>query len=696
MSIRLFQSILLIVFSCYTLHSQTEREVHALIETSSERALVELNSNFLMEGFTYFADISADKLLIYKPLSSNYNYRKGYSTLEVNKDHKKAIPYFLKAIEKINNNYDMFSHNEKGAPADAYYYLGKCYHLAEEIDKAEDNYKKFLQSSNTDSELIPTAQLHILQCAEAKKQMTFPVKVFLSNVGNLVNSQFPDYSPVVSLDGSALYFTSRRPWPRRLSEEYRDKMYNQYPEDVFVSYQDYEQNWMEPIRLKFCDPQRNEATVAISTDERKIYLYLDSTGGGDIYYSELSNSKFQDPSWLETKGVNSNAWETHAMRSHDRKRIFFVSNRKGGYGGRDIYFCDSLDDGSWSIPKNMGAKINTPFDEDSPFISIDNKTLYFSSNGPKSIGGFDILKSKLLLDNSWSDAINLGYPFNSTNDDLFYTTTVDGLKGYMTSYRQDGIGEKDIYEIHNEYLGIQNMTVLSGNITCSDGTKLKEELLLQITMTCQDCELDMTRVVFPRLRDGFYISGLERCKKYTIVYTNLDTKKEIYTDTFSTSCDTTLKEITRDLVINPNGTLFIQQKPVDSTPNLSKKTFSNPEFLQYLGFNKNQLSIEQGALKTYLDEIHNQLLDGREKITIDIYASASTVPTESFKTNDALAQKRAENIKNDLQNYFNRTSVNHKVKINILSALVQGPVYSGDSDNEAKYGPYQYVGIKTK
>jgi tetratricopeptide (TPR) repeat protein len=698
MNFRIFLLFSLLISSFNTANSQTEKEVNDFIKNSSEKQLVELNTNFLMEGFTYYADLAADRLLILNPTSANYHYRKGYSTLEVYKNHKKATEHFLKAVEKINNNYDMFAINEKGAPSDAIYYLAKCYHLNEEIDKAEENYLKFITLSRGNSELLPIAKLNLLQCAEAKKQMAAPVQVFLSNVGSAINSQFPDYSPVISLDGSALYFTSRRPWPRRLTEEFRDMMYNQYPEDIYVSYQDFDQNWMEPTRLKFCEPQRNEATVAVNTDERKIYLYMDSTGGGDIYYSDFYKAKFQDVKWLEIPGVNSDTWEPHAMMSHDGKRVFFVSDRKGGLGGRDIYYCDLLEDGEWSLPKNMGPQINTPYDEDSPFTSIDNKTLYFSSNGAKSIGGFDILKTKLNEDGIWSESVNLGYPFNSTNDDIYYTTTVDGLKGYMTSYRQDGLGEKDIYEIQNEYLGVQNISVLTGNINVSNDSKISEETMLQITLTCLDCELNVKRIIFPRYRDGFYISDLEPCKTYDIVYTNVENKIEVFRDQFKTSCDTTFKEIVRDLTLNPDGTLFVPKADVIDTlvPVVEKQEFKNPEFLQYLDFNKNKLSIDEGALKAYLDEIHTQLLEGREKITIDIYASASKVPTETFKSNELLAQKRAENVRADLENYFERTSVKNKVKINVLSALVQGPEYSGDSDNETKYGPYQYVGIKTK
>ncbi|MCE2743343.1 MAG: hypothetical protein LW701_07235 [Fluviicola sp.] len=148
----------------------------------------------------------------------------------------------------------------------------------------------------------------------------------------------------------------------------------------------------------------------------------------------------------------------------DGLNMYFVSDRPGGLGGRDIYRVVKMPDGSWSLPQNLGPNINTSSDEDSPFIASDNKTLYYSSNGPKSMGGFDIFVTIRDEDNVWGDPLNLGYPINSTGDDIFYTTTIDGLKGYMTSFRKNGFGEKDIYEIQNDYVGLNNIAALKGHI----------------------------------------------------------------------------------------------------------------------------------------------------------------------------------------------------------------------------------------
>jgi tetratricopeptide (TPR) repeat protein/outer membrane protein OmpA-like peptidoglycan-associated protein len=701
-------SILSLTFSSLSFSQMSKRELLQFIETASEAELVTQNSTYMMEGYLYFSDLMVDKLLVMNPESCNYQYRKGFTSLMVRHDYVGAIPLFEKAITKINNNYDMFSPKEENAPSDAYFYLATCYHLNEEIEKAEGMYQKFLDETKKRSELKPVASLRLLQCAIAKKQMGSPVSVKLKNVGSQINTNAPEYSPVVSLDGSALYFTTRRDWPDGLTFGFNDPERNQAPEDVYVSYLDFDSEWTEPTRLGFCQAKRNEATSAVSTDERRIYLYMDSTGGGDIYFADIFKARFDEIKEFTAGNVNTKYWETHCMISQDKRMMYFVSDRPDGFGGRDIYYCTQMPNGEWSSPINMGPSINSAFDEDAPFISIDNKTLYFASNGPKSMGGFDIMKSELGTSGIWSESANLGYPFNSTDDDIFYTTTVDGLKGYMTSYRKGGYGEKDIYEIQNDYLGIQNYSILQGHITAENGSTLDEDVVIVVNVTCLDCDVKTTRVVYPRVRDGFYLSGLEPCRNYLIEYQNLSNSKAVYRDSFQTACDSLYQIIKKELRMNADYTIAtpqdkentvvqtIEEKVIEKIERPTPKEYVNLNFKQYLGFNKNQLLTSEGELKIFLDNIARQLKEGRQSITIEIYASASTVPTASFKNNDLLAQKRAENIKNSLLTHFAGNPNRGKITIEIVEAIVQGPAYTGDFDNEEKYGPYQYVALKTK
>ena len=676
----------------------TEENVRNIAENSSEAEILMEASTVMTEGYLYFSEILVDKLLILKPLNPNYNYRKGFLSLQIRKDYNAAIPFLEKAIEKVDPNYDIYSIKETSSSPDAFFHLATCYHLSEDIEKAEKYYNRFKEISNKQSELLPIVEVRLKQCTLAKQLMLEPVSVRLKNIGPEINTKFPEYSPVVSLDGSALYFTSRRNWENDETEGFKDSRIDQYPEDIYVSYNQFDSIWSKPERLEFCQPQRNEATIAISPDERKIYLYEDSTGNGDIYFTDFYHAEFQDIEALPSKGVNTDNWETHCMMSYDKKNFYFVSNRKGGFGGRDIYMLKRIGDTEeWSEPINLGEKINGPDDEDSPFISIDNQTFYYSTNGEKSIGGFDIMTALYQEDGTFTEGRNLGYPFNSTNDDIFYTTTLDGSKGYLTSFRKDGYGEKDIYEIYNDFLGVRDVAVLKGVIKTVDDKPIPEDFAINVKMVCVDCDNDEQKYVYPRMRDGIFMTALKPCKTYKLEYMNVTDQHIMHEDVFTTLCDTNYQEIYRELLLDvdkriiiiPEDTLILDTIVVTDYPNL--------EFMHYFQYNKNKLSTKKGKLKDFIKSVEAQLKEGRDQITINIYSSASHVPTKTYKTNEKLTQIRAENMKYDLIAHFeNNDSYKGKVNIVIVTTLVQGPAYVKDFKNKNKYFPYQYVGLKTE
>ncbi|MEJ6776298.1 MAG: hypothetical protein QNK85_03105 [Crocinitomicaceae bacterium] len=676
----------------------TEEMVRKIAATADEPELLRQNSTLTQEGYLYFAEILIDKLLQINPQNPNYHYRKGFLMLEVHKNHEEAIFHFILATMDIDPNFDMYSHRETSSPPDAFYHLAMCYHLNEDIDKAVENYNKFKEVSNKKSELLPVTELRLKQCAQAKVQMAKPVNVRLKNMGPTINTAFPEYSPVVSLDGSALYFTSRRAWANDETNEFRDLANNQYPEDIYVSYLDFDSSWTKPEKLDFCRPEKNEASISMSSDERKIYLYEDSTGSGDIVTADFFHAKFQDIEELDMKNVNTKYWETHCMMSHDQRRFFFVSDRPGGFGGRDIYVMERKKNGKWTNPKNLGPGINSPNDEDAPFISVDNRTLYYSSDGEKSIGGFDIFKSEMQDDSVWVTGLNLGYPFNSTNDDIFYTTTIDGRRGYMTSYRKDGQGEKDIYEIYNDYLGIKDIAVLKGLIKTVDNKPIPEEFAINVKLICMDCgPAGDVRQVFPRLRDGVFMTGLKTCKTYKLEYINLTDSLIMGEDSFTTLCDEAYQEVYRELLLDVDKRIIIIPEDTITIPPVIVQPFDNLEFMHYFTYNKNKLSVTIGKLNKFMKEIEKQLEDGRESITVNIYSSASNVPTKTFGTNEKLAKTRAENMKYDVIAYFeNDEAFKGKVNVVIVTAIVRGPDYVKDASNKEKYFPYQYVGLKTE
>jgi len=177
--------------------------------------------------------------------------------------------------------------------------------------------------------------------------------------------------------------------------------------------------------------KRHDATVGLSPDGQQIIIYKE----GDLFYSSSNGNNWNEPVAF-TKQINSKFWEPSASISADNKAIYFTSDRKEGFGGSDIWMIKKLPDGEWGIAQNLGSSVNTKYDEDAPFIHPDNKTLYYSSMGHNTMGGYDIFKSTLNIDNSWSPPVNMNYPINTTGDDIYLVLTGDGKHGYFSSFRK--------------------------------------------------------------------------------------------------------------------------------------------------------------------------------------------------------------------------------------------------------------------
>lgn len=699
-------AIAFLIFVSITSYSQktpwTESGVRNIAKSESESSILSNCSMLTQEGYLYYAEILVDRLLEIQPNSPNYNYRKGFLVLELRRDYLTAIPHLHRATLNVDSNYDMYSTKEQSAPIDAHYHLARCYHYDEKLDLAAEQYQLFLNSTRKGSELIAESQLKLKQLEIARKLIKKPIDCQLKNLGEAVNSEYADYSSFISFDGTSLYFTSRRPWEDGKSDKHIDPKNNQYTEDIYVTYLDLDSSWTSPIRLDFCLPERNEATLAISTEEKRVYTYNDLTGNGDIYYSDFYNNQFNEIKKLEDQNINTEYWETHAMVSHDGSILVFSSERPGGYGGRDLYISKKTATG-WSEPVNLGPGINGPKDEDAPFISVDNKQLYFGTNDERSMGGFDIMVSESKSNGTWSDAKNIGYPFNSTNDDLFYTTTADGLTGYLTSYRAGGQGEKDIYEVKSNALGLNSTNVLKGEVVTSDGTLLPEEMIFMAKINCLDCETGpVNHILYTRKRDGRFMTSLQPCKTYTLTYIDAADEKVMGEETFKTECTDQYKETHKQLVIDPVERVVIfpkdpaEESVVEASP-VVITDYKNIELKYYFDYNKNKLSVKKGELKDFVKEIKKQLEDGREKVTITIESSASYVPTKTFNSNDELAKLRAENMKYDLLEYFEKDKeTTGKIVVSVTKAIVQGPQYEQDGKNREKYRPYQYVLLKTE
>ena len=255
------------------------------------------------------------------------------------------------------------------------------------------------------------------------------VKVTVTNVGDIINSGYDEFAPIISADGYMMIFTSSRP----IGKNAMAKKLLPGNENIYVSYyDDYTWKWSEPKILgeSINQPEKNNSAISLSNDGQRLLIFRGDPDG-NIYESVLKGDEWSEPIKLP-EPINSKRHESSASISPDGRTIYFVSNRNGGQGKLDIWLCHQDNMGTWGKAENLGPDINTPDNEEGVFIHPDGKTLYFSSKGHNSIGGFDVFKT-VLEDGKWSIPVSLGNLINTPDDDLFFSITADGKTGYYST-----------------------------------------------------------------------------------------------------------------------------------------------------------------------------------------------------------------------------------------------------------------------
>ncbi|MFQ5334939.1 MAG: hypothetical protein ACE5DN_02575 [Flavobacteriales bacterium] len=323
--------------------------------------------------------------------------------------------------------------------------LAHCAQFRQMLAAKSNKMKEMLGSDKLLTEDIDKLEANI---KFAREMMDKPVHVKIANMGASVNSPTEDYRPAISADGKTLIFTSRRPDSKGGIISPED---HKYFEDIYISVLDEQTGqWSvaEGIQGRL-NTDEHDACLGISPDGKQIFIYKNIEGltrSGDIYLSKLSSSGRWSTPKPFGKTINSSYFETSASMSKDGKRLYFVSERKGGIGQGDIYMAEKISKHEWSEAVNLGAEVNTAGDENSVFVHPDEKYLIFSSDGRTSIGGYDIYIS-LKKDGKWSKPVNLGYPINTMDDNVHFTVRADGKKAYYSTYDKDGFGNTDIFEI---------------------------------------------------------------------------------------------------------------------------------------------------------------------------------------------------------------------------------------------------------
>lgn len=464
-------------------------------------------------------DLAAKKFI----QEGNENYK--------NKNYPKAIENYLKALDIIKE--------PKQTHAKFLFRLGESYYKTEK-DEDEKNVIKYLQMAlNLDPKVDAMAPLELYlmyknsndyvsavkwldyaldnfsdlkkdvikgwkqQCQDAIPQIAAgavlkdkPINVQVRNLGETINGKFGDYFPSITADESMLLFTSRR------EGSTGGLVDGKYDEDLWYCLKNDSGEWTTPHNFGTPVNTKNNNGIASFTGDGQYVVCCrcnepDGVGSCDIYGATLLGNTWSTPVNLGDV-INDKEWDAQVSISADGKILVWSSARPGGYGNEDIWMSKKNQDGTWSQPKNIGSTINTSGSEFSPYLHPDGKTLYFSSNNHSPrIGGFDIYKTTMKEDGTFTTPENLGYPINSEKNDLYFVLSPSGLKGYFASNRNGGFGEEDIYEITFPQEMKSKLTTFVGYV-------LDEETKQPIESTITIDDLDSSKMV------GTYVSFCNR------------------------------------------------------------------------------------------------------------------------------------------------------------------------------------------
>jgi outer membrane protein OmpA-like peptidoglycan-associated protein/tetratricopeptide (TPR) repeat protein len=433
---------------------------------------------FLEEGLAmievpagYFANYAGaipllKKAYAFNPKSADLNFKLGIC--EINSQYKFDALHFFQDAYELKPTVDKAIH----------YFIGYSKQLHFGFDEALYEYKLYRNTLNQKDDLakIRDVNKRIDECNSGVLLIDKPIRVWIDNLGKQVNSKYPDYAGVISADESVIIYTSRR--ESGTGEEMTGGM---YMEDIFISEKSVEGKWQLAKGISDrINTKNHDATVGLSNDGLMLFTYYDSgKNTGDLF---SSTKQVDGWSKLEDLGKNINnkdTWETGASISFDKKTLYFVSNRDGGAGERDIWKSKWDDEKErWGEAENCGNVINTPYDEVGIFAHPDGKTFYFSSKGHTSMGGFDIFKVIMNEDGTFNPPTNLGFPVNSPDDDVHFVMAGNGRHGYYSSFKEDGYGEKDIYII--TFLGEEKipLTNAEDNLLAMVAEPIKEKTVM--------------------------------------------------------------------------------------------------------------------------------------------------------------------------------------------------------------------------
>jgi hypothetical protein len=451
---------LFIVFLLLTSCSGSRNSFSQGFHTTSNRAMKTYN-----DGVTYYDYLEYNKAetLFKIAISHDPDFYEAYMMLgelySKQKRYGEAVVNYRKAVE-----IDSFSYKP------VYFSLANAEMMTSDYSNALEHYRAYLRNKGNSEKNIKLTLKSIINCEFAIEAMKRPVPFNPVSVGSSINTTDDEYWPSITADGQTLMFTRQS----------RNNYFNSFgggtsQEDFYLSYQA-DTGWGtsvnagEPLNTK-----QNEGAQTLSSSGNYMFFTACDRPGGlgscDLYFSAFNEGRWSLPYNLGPP-VNTTSWESTPSISADGNMLFFSSSRPGGFGGKDLWYSIMSDKGEWSSPVNPGDKINTEGDEMSPFIHFDGKSLYFASDGRPGMGGFDIYLTRMKADSTWTEPQNLGYPVNTSTDDMGLVIEAGGQKAFFSSKRDNANG-KDIFFFNlDESFRPNPVSYLKGKVSDKETGKL--------------------------------------------------------------------------------------------------------------------------------------------------------------------------------------------------------------------------------
>jgi len=435
--------------------------IESLFAQEANQKLKEL---FLDGEYFFLSEDYEEALYSYNTLykrgyadNANINYRLGQCYLNISGEKSKAVSYLEKAVQNLTGKYTEGSFKETKAPFEAQFYLGNAYRVTNQLDKAIAEYEKYktlIDPKNVSA--MTLANKEIESCNYAKEMMKHPLITKKITLGRPVNTPNRDYFPAVSGNESVLVYNSSQ------------KFYQ-----AILFSRKVNKKWSNPVNITpEVESDGNQFVSSLSYDGKELYLRLE-----DKFQANIMVSKYENGKWSKSKALNKNIntkyFEGNACVSKDGTALYFSSNRPGGSGVLDLYKSEKKPNGDWGPAVNLGNVINTEYNEDAPFITEDGKRLYFVSQGHKTIGGYDIFYSDLKDDGTWGEPVNLGYPINTSDDELFYCPVRNGQSAYYAGYLKEGFGNQDLFRL--DIIPYEEVAVADNNEKLTDTLQKIEE-----------------------------------------------------------------------------------------------------------------------------------------------------------------------------------------------------------------------------